>query len=168
VAARLRSLRDHAQQQRYHHDEIGFNYRMDAFQGAVLEIKLRHLEDWTEARARAAARYAALLEGLPLQLPQEAPGRRHVWHLYVTLVRERDRVRKELEARGVQTGLHYPIPLHLQRAYAHLGYKRGDFPVAERIGEECLSLPLFPELTAEQQGRVAEAMREALREVGSL
>jgi dTDP-4-amino-4,6-dideoxygalactose transaminase len=164
AAARFRSLRDHAQQQRYHHEEIGFNYRMDALQGAVLGIKLRHVEAWTEARRRLAARYERLLEGLPLVLPREAPGRRHVRHLYVVLVKERDRVRKGLEERGIPTGLHYPIPLHLQKAYRHLGYAEGDFPVAERVGRECLTLPLFPEMTDAQQDAVVEAITDVLRE----
>ena len=164
IASRLRSLRDHAQQQRYHHDEIGFNYRMDAFQGAVLGVKLRYLERWTEARRFLAERYSKGLAGLPLQLPVEAVGRQHVWHLYVVLARERDRLRTELEARSVQTGLHYPIPLHLQRAYAHLSYARGEFPVAERIGSECLTLPLFPEMTIRQQDAVIEALSDVLQE----
>jgi dTDP-4-amino-4,6-dideoxygalactose transaminase len=162
VAARLRALRDHAQEKRYHHNEIGFNYRMDAFQGAILNVKLRYLEEWTEARRALAARYAELLAGLPIELPVQAEERRHVWHLYVARHPERDRVRTELEARGVQTGLHYPIPLHLQKAYAHLGYREGQFPVAERIGRECLTLPLFPEMTLEQQDVVVAALREIL------
>jgi dTDP-4-amino-4,6-dideoxygalactose transaminase len=163
VADRLRRLRDHAQPQRYQHDEIGFNYRMDAFQGAVLSIKLKSLEAWTQARRRLADRYGRLLEGLPLCLPREAPGRRHVWHLYVTLLAERDRVRKELESRGIQTGLHYPIPVHLQKAYRHLGHGAGDFPVAERVGRECLTLPMFPEMTDEQQNAVCAALADVLR-----
>jgi dTDP-4-amino-4,6-dideoxygalactose transaminase len=163
IAARLRALRDHAQEQRYHHNEIGFNYRMDAMQGAILGIKLKHLAGWTEGRRRVAERYHDLLAGLPLQLPTEAPGRYHVWHLFVALHPERDRVRRELEARGVQTGLHYPIPLHLQKAYAHLGYREGDFPVSERVGRECLSLPMFAELTEQQQDAVVEALREVAR-----
>ncbi len=162
IAARLRALRDHAQEQRYHHNELGFNYRMDAMQGAVLGIKLKHLARWTEGRRRVAERYHDLLGGLPLQLPTEAPGRYHVWHLFVALHPERDRVRRELEARGVQTGLHYPIPLHLQKAYAHLGHREGDFPVAERVGRECLSLPMFAELTEEQQGAVVAALKEVV------
>jgi dTDP-4-amino-4,6-dideoxygalactose transaminase len=165
VAARLRALRDHAQEKRYHHNEIGFNYRMDAFQGAILNVKLRYLEEWTEARRTLAARYGELLAGLPIELPVQAEERRHVWHLYVARHPERDRVRTELEARGVQTGLHYPIPLHLQKAYAHLGYREGQFPVAERIGRECLTLPLFPEMTLEQQDVVVAALREILRGV---
>lgn len=162
IAARMRALRDHAQEKRYHHGEIGFNYRMDAFQGAILGIKLKYLEEWTEARRALAARYRELLADLPIQLPTELSGRRHVWHLYVSQHPQRDRVRSELEARGVQTGLHYPIPLHLQKAYRHLGYKEGDFPVAERIGRECLTLPLFPEMTAQQQTAVADALAEVL------
>ena len=97
---------------------------MDAFQGAVLGVKLKHLEGWTEARRRLADRYRERLAGLPLELPAEAPGRRHVWHLFVALHPERDRIRQELEARGIQTGLHYPIPVHLQKAYATSGTGR--------------------------------------------
>jgi dTDP-4-amino-4,6-dideoxygalactose transaminase len=162
IAARLRALRDHAQEQRYHHNELGFNYRMDAMQGAILGIKLKHLAGWTEGRRRVAERYHDLLAGLPLQLPTEAAGRYHVWHLFVALHPERDRIRRELEARGVQTGLHYPIPLHLQKAYAQLGYGGGDFPVSERVGRECLSLPMFAELTEEQQDLVVAALREVV------
>jgi dTDP-4-amino-4,6-dideoxygalactose transaminase len=163
IAARIRSLRDHAQQQRYHHEEIGFNYRMDAFQGAVLGVKLRHLEKWTQARGLLAERYVKHLADLPLQLPTVASDRSHVWHLFVVLHRERDRLRRALEAQGIHTGLHYPIPLHLQKAYQHLGYGPGDFPVAERIGRECLSLPLFPEMTVQQQDRVIEALSDSVR-----
>lgn len=162
IAERLRALRDHAQSQRYHHNEIGFNYRMDAFQGAVLKIKLNHLEAWTEARRRLAERYRELIADLPLQLPCEAPGRRHVWHLFVVRHPQRDRLRAALAEDGVQTGLHYPIPLHLQQAYAHLGHRRGDFPVTEAISDECLSLPLFPEMTDAQQDLVVASLRRAL------
>jgi dTDP-4-amino-4,6-dideoxygalactose transaminase len=164
IAARLRALRDHAQEQRYHHGELGFNYRMDALQGAVLGVKLRHLDRWTLARRQLAERYQELLADVPLRLPGEAPGRRHVWHLFVVLHPERDRIRGELEARDIQTGLHYPIPLHLQKAYSHLGYHAGDFPVAERIGRECLTLPLFPEMTTDQQDAVALALGDILSE----
>jgi dTDP-4-amino-4,6-dideoxygalactose transaminase len=166
VARRLRALRDHAQEQRYQHSEIGFNYRMDGFQGAVLDIKLRHLERWTEARIALAHRYLELLADLPIQLPIRRPDRRHVWHLFVARHPARDRLRTELAARGVQTGLHYPIPLHLQGAYRHLGYREGDFPIAEQIGRECLTLPLFPEMTVQQQTAVVDALAEVLAEVG--
>jgi len=166
IAARLRSLRDHAQSKRYHHDEIGFNYRMDGFQGAVLGIKLKHLERWTEGRIFLAERYQKRLGGLPgLQLPRLGERRRHVWHLFVVLHPERDRIRAGLEARGIQTGLHYPIPVHLQKAYASLGGKPGDHPVAERIGRECLTLPLFPEMTIQQHDQVCDAVVDVLREV---
>jgi dTDP-4-amino-4,6-dideoxygalactose transaminase len=165
IATRLHTLRDHAQDRRYHHGELGFNYRMDAFQGAVLGVKLRYLEAWTEARRRLAARYNRALSGLPLGLPSEATDRRHVWHLYVALHPERDRIRAALEARGVQTGLHYPVPVHLQGAYAALGYQEGDFPESERVARQCFTLPLFPEMTDRQQDRVVEALYEAVREV---
>jgi dTDP-4-amino-4,6-dideoxygalactose transaminase len=164
VAARLRSLRDHAQAKRYHHGEIGFNYRMDGVQGAVLGIKLKHLERWTATRRALAVRYRELLDGSSLQLPVEEPGRRHVWHLFVATHPDRDRIRAELELRGIQTGLHYPVPLHLQPAYAHLRYREGDFPVAERVARECLTLPLFAEMTAAQQTAVADALGEILGE----
>ena len=165
AAARMRALRDHAQEQRYHHNEIGFNYRMDGFQGAVLGIKLRHIERWTLARIALAEKYLELMADLPIELPAHRPDRRHVWHLFVARHPQRDRVRAELEKRGVQTGLHYPIPLHLQKAYKHLGYCEGDFPVAERIGRECITLPLFPEMTAQQQVAVIDGLTDVLAEL---
>jgi dTDP-4-amino-4,6-dideoxygalactose transaminase len=163
IADRLRALRDHAQSERYHHEELGFNYRMDAIQGAVLGVKLSHLDSWIAARRAHAASYRELLAGMALQIPTEAGDRRHVWHLYVVLHPERDRIQAELQAAGIATGLHYPIPVHLQRAYAYLGHRAGDFPVAERVGSECLSLPMYPELTDHQQEVVASALRAALR-----
>jgi dTDP-4-amino-4,6-dideoxygalactose transaminase len=162
IAARLRALRDHAQSRRYHHAELGFNYRMDAFQGAVLGVKLKHLEAWTEARRRRAERYRERLARLPLKLPAEAAGRRHVWHLFVVLHPQRDRIRRELEARGIPTGLHYPVPVHLQDAYVHLEHREGDFPIAERVARDCLTLPLYPEMTDSQQDRVIRALEEIL------
>jgi len=160
IASRMRALRDHAQEKRYHHNEIGFNYRMDALQGAVLGIKLKHLERWTISRIRLAERYLELLADLPIQLPVHREDRRHVWHLFVARHRQRDLIREQLEKRGIHTGLHYPIPLHLQKAYQHLGHREGDFPVAERIGRECFTLPLFPEMSSEQQAAVIEALGE--------
>jgi len=162
VARRIAALRDHAQGERYHHDELGFNYRMDAFQGAVLGVKLHHLEGWLEARRSHADSYADLLAGLPVELPVEAPGNRHVWHLYVVLHPERDRIQTEMGAAGISTGLHYPIPVHLQKAYTHLGHEEGEFPVSEKVARECLSLPMFPELSPEQQKAVATALEKAL------
>jgi len=165
IASRLIALRDHAQSKRYHHNEIGFNYRMDAFQGAILAIKLKYLEQWTEARRFLAQRYLKYLADLPLKLPVAAADRRHVWHLFVILHPQRERIQRALAERRIATGLHYPIPLHLQQAYKHLSYKEGDFPMAERIGRECLTLPLFPEMTIQQQDAVIEALEDILKEV---
>jgi dTDP-4-amino-4,6-dideoxygalactose transaminase len=162
IADRLRALRDHAQSQRYHHEELGFNYRMDAIQGAVLGVKLKHLDSWIAARRTHAAAYREILDGLPMQLPEAPSGRTHVWHLYVILSRERDRLRAELDAAGIHTGLHYPIPVHLQTAYAHLGHRSGDFPVAEMVATECLSLPMYPELRRDQIEAVASTLSNAL------
>jgi dTDP-4-amino-4,6-dideoxygalactose transaminase len=167
IAERVRALRDHAQSTRYHHDELGFNYRMDAIQGAVLGVKLRHLDSWIAARRANAARYSELLDGLPIQLPVERSDRTHVWHLYVVIHPERDRLQAELDDRGISTGLHYPIPVHLQRAYAHLGHRSGEFPVAERVAAECLSLPMYSELTPTQQIAVAAALTDAVSRVTS-
>lgn len=165
-ANRMRVLRDHAQPTRYVHNEIGFNYRMDGLQGAVLKIKLARLPAWTARRVELAARYDRLLDDLPIQLPMTAAGREHVWHLYVILHPERDRLRAALAERNIQTGLHYPKPLHLQQAYAHLGYQSGDFPVTERIASQCLTIPLFPEMTEEQQDAVVDALTDALNKIG--
>ncbi len=162
MADRLRSLRDHAQSERYHHKELGFNYRMDAIQGAVLGVKLRHLDSWISSRRALATAYRELLDGLPIQLPTESSDRKHVWHLYVILHPERDRLQTELNTAGVSTGLHYPIPVHLQEAYSHLGHRVGDFPVAEQVANECLSLPMYPELDDNQMEAVAFALKDAL------
>ena len=166
IAARLRSLRDHGQTQRCRHDEIGFNYRIGAMQGAVLAVKLKHLDRWVAARGRQAERYRQLLHGCSLQLPATLAGHSHGWHLFVVLHTQRDRIRANLQACGIETGLHYSLPVHLQPAYRHMGHAPGDFPVAERIGRECLSLPLFPEMTPKQQDWVIEALHDALREQG--
>jgi dTDP-4-amino-4,6-dideoxygalactose transaminase len=163
LAARFKALRDHAQPTRYHHTELGFNYRMDAIQGAILGVKLRHLPGWTTRRQELAARYRELLRDLPLDLPFCRPDREHVWHLFVARHPDRDRLRKALDARNIQTGLHYPVPVHLQPAYRHLGHREGDFPVSERVGRECLSLPLYPEMTHDQQDAVVAALTDALR-----
>jgi dTDP-4-amino-4,6-dideoxygalactose transaminase len=160
MAARMRALRDHAQTRRYHHAEIGFNYRMDALQGAVLGIKMRHIARWTARRRELAERYLTLLRDSPLGLPGVRDNCEPVWHLFVVRHPERDRIRAELEDRGIQTGLHYPVPVHLQPAYRGLGYKSADFPVSERVAGECLSLPLFPEMTEAQQDAVVAALKE--------
>lgn len=165
VAARVRRLRDHAQAGRHRHVEIGYNMRMEGIQGAVLDAKLGRLDGWNAERARHAARYREILAGLPgLDLPAAAGPDGHVWHLFVVMLREADReaVRAELAARGVGTGVHYPTPVHLQPAYAHLGHRKGDFPVAEGLFRRCLSLPMFPELTDGQVEHAAAALRSCL------
>ena len=158
-AARARSLREHGSSVRYYHDEIGFNYRMEGLQGAVLNVKLRHLAAWTTARRRLAHRYHDLLAGTPLKLPREASWAESVFHLYVVRHPARDRLKAHLEKCGVGTALHYPLPLHLQKCFASLGHRAGDFPVAERAAQECLSLPIYPELTDAQQDHVAASIK---------
>ena len=158
-AKRARSLREHGSTVRYYHDEVGFNYRMEGFQGAVLGVKLKHLEKWTRERQRVARRYTELLAGTPLQLPREAAGAESVWHLYVVRHPRRDELKKHLDENKVGCALHYPVPLHLQKCYASLGHKAGDFPAAEKAARECLSLPIFPELTDAQIQRVADVVK---------
>jgi len=155
-----RALREHGSTVRYYHDEIGYNYRMEGFQGAVLGVKLKHLAKWTNERRRVAHRYHELLSGTPLQLPHEAGYAESAWHLYVVRHPRRDELKAHLEASGVGCAVHYPIPLHLQKAYANLGHKPGDFPVAEKAARECLSLPIYPELTDAQIGRVVEVVKQ--------
>jgi dTDP-4-amino-4,6-dideoxygalactose transaminase len=159
-AARAKSLREHGSTQRYYHDEVGFNYRMEGIQGAVLGVKLKHLDAWTKGRRRVAKRYHELLADTPLQLPLEASWAESVYHLYVVRHARRDDLKKHLEANKVGCALHYPLPLHLQKCYASLGYKAGSFPVAEKAARECLSLPIYPELTDEQIQRVSEVIHD--------
>jgi dTDP-4-amino-4,6-dideoxygalactose transaminase len=159
-AARARALREHGSTQRYYHDEIGFNYRMEGIQGAVLAVKLKYLDKWTRERRRLAHRYHELLADTPLQLPTEAGYAESAYHLYVVRHPTRDELKKRLEANKIGCALHYPLPLHLQKCYAHLGYKTGDFPVAEKAARECLSLPIYPEMTGAQIERVSEVIHE--------
>lgn len=159
-AARARALREHGSTKRYYHDEVGFNYRMEGIQGAVLGVKLKHLDTWTRERRRVAHRYAELLADTPLQLPKEADYGQSAWHLYVVRHPQRDALKSHLEANHIGCALHYPLPLHLQKAYAHLGYKEGDFPVAEKAARQCLSLPIYPELTEPQILRVSKVIHE--------
>jgi dTDP-4-amino-4,6-dideoxygalactose transaminase len=159
-ARSIRMLRDWGAEKKYHHVLKGFNYRMEGVQGAVLRIKLRRLEAWTEARRKHARAYVEVLEECGLSLPFEAPDRRHVFHIYPVLSTQRDELADALAARGVQTGIHYPTPVHLLPAYADLGYRPGDFPVSESVASLELSLPIFPELTREQMEEVAAAVLE--------
>lgn len=161
-AKTMRMLRDWGQEQRYHHLLKGFNYRMDAIQGAILRVKLRHLEAWTEARRTHARRYSSLLAGSPhLKIPVETAGRRHVYHVYAIRSRDRDGLQRVLSADGVPSGLHYPIPVHLQKAHADLGYQAGDFPVSEAAAWEVLSLPIYPEMPSQHIDQVAAALEYA-------
>jgi dTDP-4-amino-4,6-dideoxygalactose transaminase len=159
LAARAKSLREHGSTQRYHHDEVGYNYRMEGIQGAVLGVKLKHLAAWQEGRRRVARRYAELLADTPLRLPREAAGTESAWHLYTVRHPRRDELKKHLEENGVGSAVHYPLPLHLQKVYASLGHKPGDFPVTEKAAGEVLSLPMFAELTDAQILRVAEVVK---------
>jgi len=159
-AQTIRMLRDWGQDRKYHHVLKGYNYRMDAFQGAILRVKLHRLDEWTKARRALAGRYDSLLEGSRVRTPPSSPPGGHVYHVYTVRVDDRDGVQRALSARGVHTGIHYPIPVHLQPAYADLGYKAGDFPAAESAAREVMSLPLYPELTLEQQDAVVSALRD--------
>jgi dTDP-4-amino-4,6-dideoxygalactose transaminase len=163
IAAKVRALRNYGSEVKYHHPETGFNSRLDTLQAVVLSAKLQRLARWNEARRRAAAHYDELLAGVSgVQAVRTAPGNEHVFHLYVVRVPRRDDVLAKLNAEGIGAGIHYPVPVHLQGAFKHLGHKPGDFPVAERAAAEILSLPLFPEITPEQQARVVDAFRRAL------
>ena len=163
IAQRARSLRDHAQSQKYLHDEIGYNYRMDSFQAAVLAIKLKRLDGWNIARADRAAYYTELLSNSTYRLPMHFSDSECVWHCYVIESPERDRVRSVLQDAGIETAVHYAVPVHLQKAYAHLGYKPGDLPVTETLCQRCLSLPIYPELSKEKIMTIASILLDLER-----
>ena len=159
MAARMRMLRDWGQPRKYEHAVLGYNYRMEGMQGAILRVKLRRLEEWTEARRRVGRAYTAALAGAGVECPEERPGCRHVYHVYAVRTPERDALRDHLAGRGVGVGIHYPIPVHLQQAYAALGHRAGDFPESERAANEVLSLPIYPELSDAQLDAVVDAVR---------
>jgi dTDP-4-amino-4,6-dideoxygalactose transaminase len=158
-AAKARLLRNWGEATKYQHVVQGYNYRMDTLQGAILTVKLRHLPRWTEARRALAAGYSRLLLDSGLQLPVQRPGCRHVYQLYTIRTSQRDKLRGALAAEGIQSGVHYPVPAHLQPAFSSLGYKAGNFPVSEQAAQEVLSLPLYPEMTQEQVATVAAAVK---------
>ncbi len=173
IAERARMLRQHGMRRRYSHDEVGWNARLDGFQGAVLQVKLRHIEGWNQARHNVARRYHALFHAAGLAeagpypthgvvLPHEVAGSRHVWHQYVIRTSRRDALREFLTARKIGSEIYYPVPLHLQEALKPLGYKEGDFPEAERAAREVLALPIFPELREDEQRTVVDAIAEFL------
>src|SRR5262249_34150080 len=163
MASKVRALRNYGSAVKYEHPELGFNSRLDTLQAVVLSAKLAHLGSWNTARQRAAERYDELLKDVAaVTRPAIMPGNTHVWHLYVVRVPQRDVVWRRLNAAGIGAGVHYPLPIHLQGAFAHLGHRRGDYPVAEQAAAEILSLPLFPEITVAQQERVVAELRKAL------
>lgn len=162
IALQVKKLRDHGALQKYHHESLGHNYRMDGVQGAVLGVKMKYIEQWTEDRRKNAKLYDQLLSGIDsIVTPKEMDYAKHVYHLYVIQVKgnERDSLAAYLNEKGIATGLHYPIPLHKQKCFENLGYKHGDFPVTEQLADSILSLPMFPELTEEQIKYVTDNVR---------
>jgi dTDP-4-amino-4,6-dideoxygalactose transaminase len=162
MARRMKMIRDHGQAKKYYHDMEGYNGRLDSIQAGWLSVKLRHLADWNESRRSLAHRYHRLLaEAKELVVtPIEESWTKGVYHLYVVRVQDREALQANLAEAGIGSGIHYPIPLHLQKAYESLGYKKGDFPVTERIAAEIVSLPMFPQLTHRQQDEIANKVKE--------
>jgi dTDP-4-amino-4,6-dideoxygalactose transaminase len=158
LARKVRMLRDHGQAQKYHHDIEGYNGRLDAIQAGILRIKLRHLTAWNEQRRESARRYRELLAPAAnaIGLPYEPAWAKAVYHLYVIRIQDRNNIQRQLAEENISTGIHYPIPLHLQKAYCGLHYQQGDFPMAEQVADEIMSLPMYPGLRYAQQCRVAQ------------
>jgi dTDP-4-amino-4,6-dideoxygalactose transaminase len=165
LADELRSLREHGQSTRYYHPVVGYNARLDEIQAAILRIKLRKLPEWNARRQAIARHYNDQLKGSGVTTPEIPDGGRHVFHCYVVRVPDgkRDALRQYLSERGIGTGVHYPVPIHLQEASAFMGYRQGDFPVTERIANEVVSLPMYAELTDAQVETVASAVKEFMR-----
>jgi dTDP-4-amino-4,6-dideoxygalactose transaminase len=161
LARRVALLRDWGQESKYNHVVPGYNYRMDAIQGAVLNVKMKYVEDWTKARRVVASHYDRLLAKSHYKRPTPPSNRRHVYHVYALELRHRDDVQKALYAAGIHTGIHYPVPVHLQKAYADLRYKPGDFPATEALATRFLSLPIYAELRPEQVAEVVHALEKA-------
>lgn len=160
LATQVRLLRNHGRRSKYSHDQVGFGHRIDTLQAAILRAKLPFLSGWTEARRRLATRYDELLTNSGVTLPFVAPAANPVWHLYVIRTPARDELLKELERKGIGAGIHYPLPLHLQPAYAHLGYRAGELPMSETVAASCLSLPIYPEMSDDQQDQVIDVVRQ--------
>ena len=163
IAEKVRRLGNYGQRVKYEHTSVGTNSRLDTIQAAILRVKLRHLDAWNDARREHAAAYQTLLRGADCTVPVTAANRTHIFHLYMVEVDDRGEVQKLLTEKGISTGIHYPIPIHLQEACAGLGYKRGDFPATERAAGRILSLPMYAELTAGQREYVAANLRQAVR-----
>lgn len=169
LADKIEMLRNHGSVQKYYHKSLGHNYRMEGIQGAVLGVKLNYLNAWTEARRRAAAKYNELLKRVDeIILPKEMPYAKHVYHLFVVQVNtdsaDRDNLAQYLNNKGVSTGLHYPVPLHLQECFSELGYNKGDFPESEKLAERSLSLPMYPELTDSQIEYICDSIKDYYKE----
>jgi dTDP-4-amino-4,6-dideoxygalactose transaminase len=164
VARVCSMLRDHGQAQKYYHDMEGYNGRLDALQAEFLRVKLGHADEWNAKRRDHAKRYDELLADASgvIVVPYEAPYSRSVYHLYVIRTHDRETLRSHLTAEGIGTGIHYPIPLHLQKAYGHRGFGKGSYPVTERVASEILSLPMFPSLSIEQQDRVVKTVLQGV------
>jgi Predicted pyridoxal phosphate-dependent enzyme apparently involved in regulation of cell wall biogenesis len=162
MAARMKMIRDHGQAKKYYHDIEGYNGRLDSIQAGFLSVKLRHLAGWNQNRRQLAHRYHELLSELSdsVSIPREAEWTKGVYHLYVVRVQDREALQAHLAEAGIGTGIHYPIPLHLQKAYSHLGHKAGDFPITERVASEIVSLPMYPQLQAGQQDHVTQKIKE--------
>jgi dTDP-4-amino-4,6-dideoxygalactose transaminase len=161
IASRLRLIRNHGSESKYVHTMLGHNYRMEGLQGAILNAKLKYLVEWTDKRRSVAAKYHERLKDLTgIRLPNEMTYAKHVYHLFVVQCRDRDVLQVLLNKEGISTGLHYPIPLHFQPCFRHLHHKEGDFPVAEKLAAQCLSLPIFPEMTVEEIDYVTEKIRQ--------
>jgi dTDP-4-amino-4,6-dideoxygalactose transaminase len=160
IAKKMRMLRDWGQERKYHHVMRGFNYRMEGLQGAILRVKLRHLEHWTEARRLHAREFNALLADSGVVTPMEASYARHVYHVYAVRTSDREGMMRVLQANGISSGIHYPVPVHLQPAYSDLGYAPGDFPESERAANEVLSLPMYPELSRTDVEMIAAAIKQ--------
>nr|MBA3706434.1 DegT/DnrJ/EryC1/StrS family aminotransferase [Bacteroidota bacterium] len=161
IASIVRKYRSHGSLEKYYHETLGHNYRMDGIQGAVLGVKLKYLKKWTEKRRLAAKKYYDLLKDVEqIKLPEEMYYASHVYHLFVIQTFQRDNLKQYLEENGISTGLHYPLPVHLQKCFEHLRYKKGDFPVTEKLSDECLSLPMFPDLSDEQIEYVSKKIIE--------
>ena len=154
-AEKMRLLRNHGRNKRYYHQIEGYNYRLDTIQAAILRVKLRHLEEWTEKRRRNAKLYNKLLKGSGVKTPVEMEYAKHVYHLYVIKTEKREKLYSRLKENGISAAVHYPLPLHLQEAYRYLGWKKGDFPISEACSERLLSLPMFPELTTDEIKKIA-------------
>ena len=161
IAEFARKYRDHGSLEKYIHDFEGHNMRMEGFQGAILNLKLKYLKQWTASRRRNAELYHSLLKDVDgVKIPRQMPYAKHVYHLYVIRVKNREKLQNYLQGKGIATGFHYKYPLHLQKAYDYLGHKKGDFPVTEKVMQEIISLPMFPELTGEQIEYVAEHVKK--------